>query len=407
MRFLHTADWHLGHSLNGWARDGEHRVFFERLARIIEEEQVDVLLVSGDIYDGINPSGESQKILFDALAEFRRRRPDLLTIMTSGNHDPAGRLEAPEAILSGQGTKVIGTVRRQDEDVDLQRHIIEVPGPDGAPAAVVMAVPFLRAADMPGLSFADSDPGRSPIVDAARSLHRQMAAAARAAAGDLPIIAMGHLTCIGGEESEGAERRILIGGEHALPIDVFDEDIAYVALGHLHGPQSLDGGRIRYSGSCFPLSAAEIRYRHGVTLIDLADGNVEWRHVEIPRPAEFYRLPATGNMSLDEFRVALDALDLDPETPADLQPFVYGTLSADGPASVILAEAEAVLSGYPVRTAGLKVQRDVANDAPVVKVASLQDTTPEKLFIEAFRKINDTDPEARHLAAFRDAAAEV
>lgn len=382
-------------------------MFFDRLARILEEEQVDVLLVSGDVYDGINPSGESQKLLFDALAEFRRRRPDLLIIMTSGNHDPAGRLEAPEAILSGQGTKVIATVRRRDESVDLQRHIIEVPGPDGAPAAVVMAVPFLRAADMPGLSFADSQPGRSPIVDAARSLHREIAAAARAAAGDLPIIAMGHLTCIGGEESEGAERRILIGGEHALPIDVFDEDIAYVALGHLHGPQSLDEGRIRYSGSCFPLSAAEIRYRHGVTLIDLADGKVTWRHVEIPRPAEFYRLPTTGSMSLEEFRAALDALDLDPEAPKALQPFVYGTLSADGPASVILAEAEAVLSEYPVRTAGLKVQRDVANDATAVTVASLQDTTPEKLFMDAFRKINGIDPEARHLAAFRDAAAEV
>lgn len=89
MRALHTADWHIGQTLNGWSREREHEVFFARLADVLEEEDIDLLLVAGDIFDNTNPSGESQRLLYRSLAEFKRRRPRLVTVISGGNHDPA------------------------------------------------------------------------------------------------------------------------------------------------------------------------------------------------------------------------------------------------------------------------------------------------------------------------------
>lgn len=97
-----------------------------------------------------------------------------------------------------------------------------------------------------------------------------------------------------------------------MPPDVFPAELGYVALGHLHRPQSLDGGRVRYSGSAFPLSASEIAYDHGVTLIDLTDG-IAHRHVPIDRPVPIFRLPPSGPGKLEDVLTGLAKLALDPE----------------------------------------------------------------------------------------------
>lgn len=405
MRILHTADWHLGHTLNGWSRETEHAAFLSRIEALLVEEEVDLLLVAGDVYDTVNPSGESQKQLYDALMRFRQARPDLQTILIGGNHDPAGRLEAPASLLSTHGVHVVGAAKRQGEIVDLDRHLVEIATPGGE-SVLVMAVPFLRAADLPGLSFGPSEAGQSPIVLAARRFYAAMTERAREIADGRPIIAMSHLTVMGGEESEGAERRIMLGGEHAIPIDVFAEDITYVALGHLHRPQSFDAGRVRYSGSCFPLSRSEIDYRHGVSLIELGAQGADHRHIDLAPPARFIELPAAGALSIDELQAELDALDLDPELPVGLRPFLYATLRADGPASVLLAQAQSVIANLPLRLGGISIQREAIEADAAPPVQSLEETNPEALFIEAFERTNLNAPEERHLAAFRDAVAE-
>lgn len=406
MRILHTADWHIGQTLNGWARDGEHQAWLDRLVHVLVEEQIDVLLVAGDVYDGVNPSGASQHLLYTALRKFKDARPGLITVITSGNHDPAGRLEAPGAILEGLDVHVVASVRRIEGEIDIASHMFPIPDKNGSHQAWVCAIPFLRSADLPDLNFSQSEGLGSPIVDAARRFHLDIARKAREHAGDLPILAMGHLHCHGATESAlgevSAERRILIGGEHALPEDVFPEEFSYVALGHLHRPQTLGGGRIRYSGSCFPLSAAEVSYDHGVTLIDLEDGEYQLRHHLIDRPVSMVRLPAEGAMDIAGLEEALDALDLDPDLPVDLQTFVYVNLSAEGPASVLLAEAEKLLARYPLRTAGVRVRRQ-AVEQHEEPPQSLSETTPEDLFNDAFVKANGVAPGARHTAAFREA----
>ena len=365
-------------------------------------------------------------MLYTALAGYLRQRPGLTIVMIAGNHDPAARLEAPEVMLRALGVHVIGTMTG-----DLDHHLVPLPDRHGVVGAHVLAIPFLRAADLPGLTL---DAGQGPegaVVSAVRNLHASLTEAALAATQGLPLLAMGHLTCLGAEESQGAERPIRIGGEDAVPPGIYPPALSYVALGHLHKPQSLDSGRVRYSGSPFPLSASEIPYDHGVTLIELTSAEADdatplhtganltvspsqsgptyrltHRHIALPRLVPNLRLPASGAMPLSDLPAALAALTLDPDTPRDLQPFVHLTLTADRPASQLKAEAEALLDKHPIRVASLIIDRCVAA-LPDIPPPSLNETTPEALFTAAFRQTHGQDPAPAHLAAFRDALAEV
>lgn len=403
MRALHTADWHIGQTLNGWSRDAEHEVFLSAIGDILEEEEIDLLIVAGDIFDNTNPSGESQRLLYRAMADFKRRRPSLTVVISGGNHDPALRLEAPGDLLEGFDIHAIGTVRRKDGEIDIDAHLIPVTGPDGAPAAHVLAIPFLRAADLTGISFSEDGQGTS-IVEATRRFHAEITESALDRTGDLPLIATGHLHCAGGEESEGAERRILIGGSHAVPPDIFPKKIDYVALGHLHRPQSLDGGRVRYSGSCFPLSASEIRYRHGVTILDIDGWTITARHREIPWPARVLRIPETGTTGLAGLEDTL--ANLKEIENVDLCPLVYVELEAEDAPAVVMGKAEALLREAPVRLAGIRIHRPpaAAETADIAPAVPLSETTPEALFMKVFEARNGFVPEDRHLMAFRDVA---
>lgn len=406
MRILHTADWHIGQTLNGWSREHEHESFFANLSQLIASERIDVLLVAGDVFDGINPSGDSLRLLYGAIVDCLRANPKLQIIMTAGNHDPAQRLEAPEAVLNALGVHVLGTLRRNADGVDMDRHLIPLRDASGVLRAHVLAIPFLRQADLPGLQLGATGGSEHAITTAARALHIAMTEAANIRADGLPIIAMGHLTCAGGLESEGAERRILIGGEHAVPPDIYPAALSYVALGHLHRAQSLDGGRVRYSGSPFPLSAAEIGYDHGVTLLDLNEGFTP-THIPVPRAVPMYRLPATGVAPLSEVIDALNALDLAADTPRNAQPFVYLSLLADQPVTQIAATLDALVSSLPIRVAGQSITKPEAIAAPSASPPSLSETNPEDLFHMAFRTSHGVDPDTMHLAAFREAFSEI
>jgi exonuclease SbcD len=181
--------------------------------------------------------------------------------------------------------------------------------------------------------------------------------AARRRSGGKPLIVTGHLHCSGAIESEGAERRILVGGEHAVPSDVFADDIAYVALGHLHKPQSIGRETIRYSGSPFPMSATEIPYDHGVSLVDLQSAGTHIEHVPLGRAVQCLRMPAAGSLTLAEVLDAIAALRLDAKCPTDLRPFVHIVVRPDGSVAGLAGEVERALHEHPIRCAGVKVER--------------------------------------------------
>ncbi|WP_238254950.1 exonuclease subunit SbcD, partial [Methylorubrum podarium] len=278
IRVLHTGDWHIGQTLRGFSREREHDAVFGCLERLVAEREVDALVVAGDVFDSQNPSGESQARFYALMARLHAARPAMTIVITAGNHDAAGRLEAPRPLLEAIGVHVVGNVRRRDGAIDLERHLVPVRAGNGEVAAQVLAVSYPTAACLPPLSSLGSERRigeTSPIVRAVRDLYGQLFEAARPRLAGLPLLVTGHLHVAGGLESEGAERRILVGGEHAVPADVFPEEARYVALGHLHRAQALGNGQVRYCGSLIPLSAAEQPYRHGVTLVTLGAGAAE------------------------------------------------------------------------------------------------------------------------------------
>ena len=208
IRILHTADWHIGQTLRGFSREHEHRKVFRRLEEIIVERNVDALIIAGDVFDSQNPSGEAQQLFYDTLVRLSRARPRMTTVIVSGNHDAAGRLEAPRPLLEAFNIQVVGNVRRHDGRIEASRHLVPVVDASGALAAHVLAVSYPTAACLPNLTRLDDEAG-SPVVAGVRTLYAELLEALRPQMDGLPFVATGHLHVAGGIESEGAERRNL------------------------------------------------------------------------------------------------------------------------------------------------------------------------------------------------------
>ncbi len=258
MKILHTSDWHLGHLLFQQRRDDEHRSFLEWLLELIREEQVDLLIVAGDVFDNGLPSNYALAMYFSFLARCRENGCAQIVIV-GGNHDSPSTLQAPGRLLKELQVTVVGAIDPEQPESG----IILAAGSDGKPAALVCPVPFLRDRDVhfpkPGEAPEDRDRG---IVEGTAALYKRasgLAMARRENLGNpfLPIIATGHLFAQGTMRSEG-ERDLYIGDLGAFPAGRFPEEISYVALGHLHRPQVVGNqGRVRYSGSPIPLSFDE------------------------------------------------------------------------------------------------------------------------------------------------------
>jgi len=413
IRVLHTGDWHIGQTLRGFSREREHDAVFGCLESIVVEREVDALVVAGDVFDSQNPSGESQARFYTLMARLHAARPAMTIVITAGNHDAAGRLEAPRPLLEAIGVHVVGNVRRRDGAIDLDRHLVPVRSANGDVAAQVLAVSYPTAACLPPLSSLGQQPRigeTSPIVRAVRDLYGQLFEAARPRLAGLPLLVTGHLHVAGGLESEGAERRILVGGEHAVPSDVFPEEARYVALGHLHRAQVLGRGQVRYCGSLIPLSAAEQPYRHGVTLVTLGTGAAEIEHIEIPRPVPFLRLPASGDMPLADLGDHLNALALDPDLPMEARPYIQVRLAREGLLPGYRAEVDRIAESFPVRVVDVRVtvppRAAIATEESEAPPPRLSERDPEELFRLAYRAKWDEDPEPAHLDVFHRARAE-
>ena len=363
MRLLHTSDWHLGQTLHNFERGYEHQRFLDWLLDTLVAERVDVLLVAGDVFDNANPSAASQKQLYVFLQQARARLPALQLLVVAGNHDSAGRLEAPGPLLAAHGTHVIGhLLRDEDGEIDLERLLLPLSGADGQVQAWCLAVPFLRPGDVPKLPAGDT---QDAYLGGIALLYRQLAdlALARRQPGQA-ILAMGHCHMVGGEMSNDSERRIVIGGTEMLPSGIFDASIAYAALGHLHKAQAVGGQEhIRYCGSPIPLSFAEVNYRHQVLCLDI-DGEQlrEVRAIEVPRAVPLLRVPATP-APIDEVLAQLAALDV-PDAPTEAQPFLEVRVRLDAPEPGLRTRIETALDGKRVRLAKIETSSAARSSAP-------------------------------------------
>mgnify|MGYP005810489533 CR=1 FL=1 len=410
MRLLHTSDWHLGQTLHNFDRTHEHQCFLDWLLDTIVAEEADALLIAGDVFDNSNPSAASQRQLYRFLQQARVRAPQLDIVVIAGNHDSPGRLEAPGPLLEAHGTRVVGhVVRDAAGNIDLERFIVPLAGKNGDVKAWCVAIPFLRPGDVPRVAPA-ADAGADDAFDAylagIRLLYRQAYELARARAGaGQAIVAMGHCHMVGGDASPDSERRIVIGGTEALHASMFDPDIAYAALGHLHLAQRVGGqDRLRYSGSPLPLSFAEVGYKHQVLRIDLDGARaaaIEPLHV--PRAVELLRVPASP-APVKQAIAELVGLDL-PDRPREAWPYLEVRVLLDAPEPGLRAQVEAALEGKPVRLAKIEPTRRAA-PAPGVEAAlsldQLAQLQPDDIFRRLWQQRFGTDAPDDQLAAFAE-----
>jgi exonuclease SbcD len=408
MRLLHTSDWHLGQTLHTFERGYEHQCFLDWLLDTLVHERVDALLIAGDIFDNSNPSAASQRQLYRFLQQARVRAPQLDIVVIAGNHDSPGRLEAPGPLLEAHGTVVIGNVARKDDgEIDLDRLLVPLHGNDGTVQAWVLAIPFLRPGDVPRVAQpADGSAPIDPYLHGITRLYRQAHALAQAQRQPgQAIVAMGHCHMIDGTASLESERRIVIGGTEALPAAMFDDAIAYAALGHLHLAQRVGKqDHLRYSGSPLPLSFAEVGYTHQVVLVDLADGRATAiTPLPVPRAVPLLRIPATP-APLKDVLAALVALDL-PDLPVHARPFLEVRVLLDAPEPSLRAQVEAALEGKPVRLAKIEPTRKAATQQEadaVLTLDQLAQMQPDDIFRRLYKQKYDADAPHEQLSAFAE-----
>lgn len=283
-RILHTSDWHLGRALYGRRRYHEFAAFLDWLVQTIEEQQVEVLLLAGDVFDGTNPSTKAQSLYYQFLGRVATATGCGHVVVIAGNHDSPALLNAPGEILKALDIHVVGSLTE-----DGREEVLILKDKDGSPRLVAAAVPYPRDRDL-----RESTAGESPedkerkLVEAVGEHYRRvgvLAAEARAGLAEAPpLVALGHLFAAGGRTVEGdGVRSLYIGSLGQMPATIFPECFDYVALGHLHQPQMVAGREtIRYCGAPLAMTFAECGRRKSVTLIDWTEGRAAVSQLEVP-----------------------------------------------------------------------------------------------------------------------------
>jgi exonuclease SbcD len=347
LRLFHTADWHLGHTLHGVSRHIEHQQFLNWLLAELLDKQADALIVAGDIFDSANPSAQAQAQLYEFLVNAKKQQAELDIILVGGNHDSATRLDAPSSIFNALGIRVVGGLRRDNQqEIEWDRLLVPLTNAAGDVKAWCGAMPFLRNADLPNSDVDD------PLVTGVKSLYDELFSQLqnRAQHGE-SLIMTGHCYMVNGNVSELSERKILGGNQHALPVELFPEAIDYVALGHLHLAQTVGANaHIRYSGSPIPLSFDESHYVHSVLQVELkAEQEATITKLKIPRTVELLRIPnGKAFAKLSDVLVQLESLEL-ADLPEAQQPFVELRIKLDKPEPSLRATCEEVINVLPVR----------------------------------------------------------
>ena len=414
MRVFHTADWHLGQTFHEYDRDHEHACFLDWLLQNIATRKPHALLVSGDVFDSVNPPASAQRLYYEFLQKAADLHPGLQMVVTAGNHDAAARLEAPAPLLKRIHVHVVGTVgRTEDGEIDYSKFLVPLPNAAGEVGAIVLAVPFLRPADLPPM------PGAADVYNAGMAAFyaRLTEHACALRDGQHPgavLIGMGHCHLTEGAESRDSERRLVVGGLESLSAETFPRALCYVALGHLHKPQSFDDGRVQYSGSPIPLSFTERTYHHRIWELEFGPaGLLERRSLEIPRVVPLLSLPEGRAVSMDALEEVLRNAHYGSGTRPEEYPFLEVRYLDDGPEPGRRYRIEQALAGKPVRLATTKFEpREQAaggqEAGPGDGLGDLRSVDPLEVLLAAYRERHEGgEPEAALLSAFREILTEV
>lgn len=357
MKILHTADWHIGQLFHEYDRTYEHQNFLNWLVHTLQDEKIDVLLISGDVFDISNPAAASIKMFYSFLNSATKANPDLQIIITAGNHDSASRLEAPKPLLESSNVHIIGLVEKDATgNIDYEKLLVPIYDHSGNIKIWCLAIPFLRMGDYP--TIPDS---ANPYTDGVTALYQEaFEYAEQKKQNGQTIIAMGHLHTHHAEITElDKTERLIMGGVECIPATAFHQDIKYVALGHIHKAQCIGGKEhIRYSGSPLPMSFSELAYKHQVIVFELNEEISNLTSVEIPLFVPLQRIPQTS-LPLQEVIALLEKLPVI-ENDLEIAPYLEVKVLLDGPEPALRHKIETALLGKKIRLAKIDVKYPTA-----------------------------------------------
>ncbi|KOT89923.1 exonuclease SbcD [Streptomyces sp. NRRL F-5755] len=273
MRFLHTSDWHLGRSFHRVNLLGAQRAFLDHLVETVRTEDVDAVLVAGDVYDRAVPPLAAVELFDDAL--HRLAGLGVPTVMISGNHDSARRLGVGSGLMRQAGIHL-----RTDPAACADPVVLR----DAHGEVALYGLPYLEPA-LVKEEFGARRADHAQVLGAAMDRVRDDLAGRPA--GTRSVV-LAHAFVTGGAPSD-SERDITVGGVESVPAAVFD-GVDYAALGHLHGCQTITD-RVRYSGSPLAYSFSEEHHRKSMWLVELdAAGAVRAERLDCPVPRPLARV---------------------------------------------------------------------------------------------------------------------
>lgn len=276
MKILHTGDWHLGKNLEGASRLEEQEKFIEDFIHIVDENNIDMVIIAGDIYDNSNPPARAEALFYRALRKICDNGKRVVLVI-AGNHDNPDRLAAASPIAYEQGAILLGKPKSSAQIGVCGEHKIldagegyvelEIKGEK----AVVITLPYpsekrLNEVLSTGVEEEDRQRGYS---DRIAELFSTLSEKYRE---DTINLVTSHLFILGGEESD-SERQIQLGGSLAVSASAFPEKAQYIALGHLHRPQAVKAKtKCMYAGSPLQYSKSEIGYTKSCYIVDVKAG---------------------------------------------------------------------------------------------------------------------------------------
>jgi len=298
MRILHTGDWHLGKNLEGYSRLEEQEAFLEDFIKIVEDYEIDLVLIAGDVYDSSNPPARAEKLFYDTLKKLSKDG-ERITLVIAGNHDNPERLVAAGPLAMEHGIIMVGTPKTVVDAGHYGKHEVVRSGEGfielkiNGEEAVILTVPYPSEKRLNEVLYHEMD----EVEERAASYSERIKALFNGLCinyrQDTINLVVSHLFAMGSEEG-GSERSIQLGGSYIVSGDCFPEEAQYIALGHVHKPQIVPGTnkRARYSGSPLHYNKKEVSYTKKCFIVEVtADSEAKIEEITLPvyKPIEVWK----------------------------------------------------------------------------------------------------------------------
>lgn len=384
-RFIHTSDWHLGQSFMGKSREREHRALLDWLVQIITQEQIDAVIIAGDVFDTSTPASYA-RALYNEMAE-ALLEINCQLIIIGGNHDSAAVLAENQSLLKHFNVHVVPAVAKNPKEL-----VIPLRNAKNEVGALVCAIPFIRPRDLVRINEdANHQNVQAELMKQIRLYYQAVYHEAQKLNLAVPIIGTGHLTTFGAEVSESV-RDIYVGTLKHFPVDAFPP-FDYLALGHIHRSQAVGGvEHFRYSGSPIALSFDELGRDKEILAVTFdEDKKAEVLPIKVP----VFQPMALVKGTLDSIEDQLEALSL-----SEKNLWVEIQVEQQGYLSDLNQRIDAMLVGKPIEV--LRIRRLPTHETSGAKRQqneTLEELKHEEVFTRRLAEAELTPTEKVELTA--------